>query len=61
MQLYSALFTGGKPPPWEWTRLQLCRDVYHCTPNELDDLDWEEVQVHLRLLAVESRVRAMSK
>lgn len=45
----------GIEVPWEYIELQLCRDVYHCTPEELDRQDWERVRVHLRLLGAEGR------
>lgn len=37
--------------------LVLCRDVYHCTPSELDAQDWERVATHLICLDVEAKVR----
>ena len=52
---------GGKgesknsPPPWEWTELQLCREVYHCLPSALDGEDYDAIAVHLALLAEEGR------
>lgn len=41
----------------EYTELVLCRDVYHCTPTELDAQDWARVQQHLICLEIEARVR----
>lgn len=41
----------------EYVLLQLCRDVYHCTPLELDEQDWGTISVHLALLTAESKVR----
>lgn len=45
----------GAPPP-EYLELLLCRDVYHCTPSELDAQDWERVQLHLVCLNVEAKL-----
>jgi hypothetical protein len=42
------LFTGGGDgPPPEYNDLVLCRDIYHCTPNELDEQDAQTVQLHI--------------
>ncbi len=43
--------------PAEYVDLVLCRDVYHCTPAELDEQDWERVATHLVCLEVETKVR----
>lgn len=43
--------------PWEYVVLQLCRDVYHCRPSELEQEDAAVVRVHLALLSTEARVR----
>jgi hypothetical protein len=37
--------------------LVLCRDVYHCTPSELDEQDWGRVAAHLICLDVEAKLR----
>jgi hypothetical protein len=37
--------------------LILCRDIYHCTPGELDAQDWERIEEHLVCLEVEAQVR----
>ena len=55
-QLQRWLFTGGGSAPWEWTELQLCRDVYHCTPAELRAQDWETIRTHMALLDMEAMV-----
>lgn len=44
--------------PEEWTEVQLCRDVYHCTPSDLDRQDYGRVLRHLALLSAEARVRS---
>lgn len=52
------LWAGGpkNPPPWQYVELVLCRDVYHCTPAELDAQDFLRVREHLICLAVENEV-----
>jgi hypothetical protein len=40
------LHTKGPAPP-EYIELILCRDMYHCTPNELADVPLEKVIAHL--------------
>lgn len=37
--------------------MQLCRDVYHCTPSELDAQDFETVMQHVRFMEIEARLR----
>jgi hypothetical protein len=44
---------AGEPPP-EWLDLQLC-ELYHCTPSELAEQDWETVMLHLELKAIEAK------
>lgn len=58
MQLTTYLFLGKGEEPPEYTDLVLCRDIYHCTPDELDALDYERVLMHTVVLSVESKVRA---
>lgn len=45
--------------PTEYVDLVLCRDVYHCTPSELDAQDAERIATHLLCMEVEERVRKM--
>jgi hypothetical protein len=42
--------------PGDQLDLYLCRDVYHCTPEDLDDQDAERVSRHLVVLDVEAKV-----
>jgi hypothetical protein len=42
--------------PWEVTELYLCRDVYHCTPLELEEVPWEMVERHLIIINAESEL-----
>jgi len=46
---------------WRVTELTLCRHIYHCTPSQLAEQDWETVQFHLDLIAVEQRVEKFRK
>lgn len=55
----SALWTGSGQPPPGYLDLVLCRDVYHCTPEELDRQDDRRIQEHLELMAAEAQVREM--
>lgn len=56
-QLLEALYTGGKPAPLEYIRLQLCRDVYHCSQTELEEQPWTTVMLDIRMISVENKVR----
>jgi len=40
-----ALFLGCGPVPFDYTVYQLCM-MYHCTPSELDEQDWNTVNLH---------------
>ena len=53
------LHTGSREPPPQYLELILCRDVYHCTPSELDEQDAERVADHLLCLQEESKYRRM--
>ena len=55
--MVEALHTGGRPVPWEYVELILCRDVYHCTPEALDDQDPVRVFRHLEALSGEATAR----
>lgn len=52
------LWTGSGTPPGEYTILQLCRDVYHCTPSQLMQEDANQIDMHLLLMSIESEVQA---
>lgn len=45
------------PPPVEYIRLILCRDVYHCTPSQLRQERLSDVLTDLTILAEETRVQ----
>lgn len=59
------MWTGRKSkkvqPPWEWTELQLCREVYHCSRTELYAMDWAEVAFDLEMLAAENEIDEAEK
>ena len=48
---------AGGDAPWEYIELILCRDVYHCTPNKLDDIPLDKILAHLTCISVEAQVR----
>ena len=50
------LMFKGAPPP-EYVELVLCRDVYHCTPDELGAIDLDTVIRHQVCMAAENYVR----
>lgn len=58
-RLTAHLWVGGQsnPPPWEYTSLVLCRDVYHCRPSELRQEKIADVLPHLTCLGVEAGIR----
>lgn len=41
----------------EYVRLVMCRDVYHCTPTELEAVPWRIIQEDLIMMNVERTVR----
>lgn len=47
--------------PWEMIELYLCRDVYHCSPSELDRQDPARVFAHLEALDGEMTARKLSR
>ena len=47
---------AGGPAPWEYVELVLCRDVYHCTPVELERVPADVVLRHLAVLGIEADV-----
>ncbi len=60
-QLLEALHTGGKPAPLKYIRLQLCRDVYHCSQTELEEQPWTTVMLDIRMIGVENKVRRFKR
>lgn len=34
---------GTGDPPLEYILFRLRQDVYHCTPSQLDDEDWDRI------------------
>ena len=57
MAVVTHLTLGDRPMPIEYLELILCRDVYHCTPNELDAQDMERVGAHLVCLRAEAKCK----
>jgi hypothetical protein len=45
------------PPPAEYVRLVLCRDVYHCPPTALDDVPLRVILEDLAMISAERDVR----
>lgn len=43
------------PPPLPYVQLVLCRDVYHCTPEDLERIPWNVIQEHLVCLEMEAK------
>lgn len=43
--------------PWEYVRLVLCRDVFHCTPSQLAREDPLVVLETLEVFGAEASVR----
>jgi hypothetical protein len=54
--MYCHLHAGADMPA-EYLDLVLCRDVYRCTPPELDEIDNETLEAHLVCLEAEAEVR----
>lgn len=57
--MLAALFIKSEPPPPEFRDLMICRDLYHCTPSELDAQDAERVDLDWFLWQEELRIQAM--
>lgn len=51
----------ARPMPREYIEFILCRDVYHCTPSELDQEDAVKVEQHIRFLELEYEARQFRK
>lgn len=41
--------------------LLLCREVYHCTPRELEQQDLDTILDHLTCLRIEADVRTLRR
>jgi hypothetical protein len=59
--LFTHLWTGGGSAPKEWTDVLLYRDIYHCTPSQLEEQDLGTMRVHLALLDAEARAEAAKR
>lgn len=49
------LHTNAPCPP-EYLELQLCRDVYHCTPAQLREVPLDTILVHLACIRGEQNI-----
>jgi hypothetical protein len=47
----------GKPAPFEYTRLRLCRDVYHCDPETFYKIPAKYLVQDLAMLTAEAQAR----
>ena len=56
MRVLEHLHTGG-PPPKEYLRLVLMRDVYKCTLEEFDRIPIQRILVDMNLLSIENKYR----
>lgn len=52
----SSLWLNVGAVPWEVLELRLCRDIYHCTPTQLDDVPWDRVNRHIIVMEAERDV-----
>jgi len=41
----------------EYIRLVMCRDVYHCTPTQLEEVSWKTIQEDLLMMGVERTIQ----
>jgi hypothetical protein len=48
---------GIGPSPWEYVELRFCRDIYHCTPNELAEVPYKKILAHLACMDGEEQYR----
>jgi len=55
-QVLAHLLTDA-PAPVEYLELVLCRDIYHCTPPELGEVDMQTINAHLACLDGEAQAR----
>jgi hypothetical protein len=54
--------TGQKRAlPWAWNEFRLCRDIYHCTPSELDEQEWDRVRVHIAIFNIEAEAEELRR
>jgi hypothetical protein len=47
----------GEAAPMQYIRLVMCRDVYHCTPAQLEEVPWRTIQEDLFMMGVERSVQ----
>ena len=58
--MWEHLFTKSRGAPAPYVTLILCRDVYHCPPDELRRQDLRTVLEHLACLSVEAQAHKLS-
>jgi hypothetical protein len=46
-----------RPMPWEYIEYVMCKDIYHCTPDEFRQQDIETVLLHLAFFNLENTVK----
>jgi len=61
MRQTAAALLIGSAAPSAYTELVLCRDIYHCTPLELDRIPLARVKQHLAALAGERRAQEIMR
>jgi hypothetical protein len=47
--------------PWIYSEVRLCRDVYHCRPSELDEEEFERIQMHIAIMNLEAEAEALKR
>lgn len=49
------------PVPWELTRLNLARYIYHCPTIDVENMDSFVVSIDLKLLEIEQEIEEFKK
>lgn len=60
MRVLEYLHTGG-PPPSEYVRLVLMRDVYKCTLEEFEKIPMSRILVDMNVLSAENEYRRLKR
>ena len=47
--------------PWLYSEVRLCRDIYHCTPSQLDAEDWDRIQRHIAVMNIEAEAEELRR
>ena len=48
----------GVRPPMEYLEYMLIKNVYHCTPSQLDDQSNDIIDLHLNFFNIENKKKA---